>query len=121
MVVRLYTVSPGRSNLRRKSDGGSNAARTGLIGERGCIFTGAWGAAKRRLLEIVLAAVADLLLHTSLGAENRVAHQHAESLTRQYFSSLFVCFVILSSREGESKSVWEGHTGLNAVTLVFPS
>ena len=77
-------VRTWRGNSRGEGDGCPDTAGAHLAGERSRVFARAGRAAERGLLDVVLAAVADLLLHAFLSAEARLADQHAEALAGQY-------------------------------------
>lgn len=80
VALMVWAVKVLAIPASREGDGGADATRADLLRERCRILTRAWGTAEWSLFNVVLASVADLLLHTPLRAQVRVADQHAETL-----------------------------------------
>ncbi len=79
-LVWLNTVG-NKGNERWEGNRGPDATGAELVRKRGRVLARAGRPAKGGLLDVVLAAVADLLLHGALVADGRVADEHAEALT----------------------------------------
>lgn len=88
LLVTVWIKRQGRGFglLRWECDGGPDTAGARLRGERRCVIARARGAAKRSLLNVMLAAVANLFSHALLSPPASFSHQHAEALV------LLVCY-----------------------------
>lgn len=94
-------------DVRRERDGGANTTSTCGIWQIESIGTSAWRAAKRVLLHVAEAAVAELLLLAFSHAKTCVSNKHAETL--------------LAISYNLSKLLTGTGTFGNAVTVVLPS
>jgi len=61
-----------------ESDGGSDASAAHLVGEGEGVVTRAGGASERTLLNVLFAAMAELLLATLAGTKHWISDNHTE-------------------------------------------